>query len=200
MKNLLFLLTLFSVISYSQEKYKVGIEDREGYDKYSIINSKGDTIRKLEHKKYLICFTLEFENFAVFGIRGEKNWCAIDINENILFNVYNTSFGEPSPDYLRENRIRIVNGENKIGFANGKGEIIVKPNFEMVSSYSNGKAIIGKKCKKIPWGNHEHSDCKHYSIECKNYGYIDKKGEILKIGNYTFESIKKEINWQPPEY
>ena len=199
MKLLIILFILFNVSIFSQENYLVGrISDSES-EKYSFINSKGDTIRKLDHKKYLFCFTSEFENFAIFGIKGEKGWCAIDINENILFKVYNTSFGEPSPDFLRENRIRIVDENDKIGFANKKGEIEIKPKFEIVSRFSNGNAIIGEKCEKIPWNHNEHSDCQHYSIDCKKYGYIDKNGKIIKTGNYSFEGIQKEINWKPVE-
>ena len=69
-----------------------------------------------------------------------------------------------------------------------------------MTSYHNGKAIIGEKCKKVPWKEHaKEEDCQHYSIVCENFGYINEKGEILKLGNYTFEEIKKEIDWKADE-
>ena len=78
----------------------------------------------------------------------------------ILFEVYNQG-NEINPDYLVENKIRIVDENQKIGFANEKGQIIIKPQFEMVTSFHNGKAIIAESCEKIPWKKHtEESDCK----------------------------------------
>jgi hypothetical protein len=58
-------------------------------------------------------------------MREKKGWWAIDFNENVLFQVYNTTDGEPSPDELNFDRIRIVNEKGKIGFADGKGKIVV---------------------------------------------------------------------------
>jgi hypothetical protein len=90
--------------------------------------------------------------------------------------------------------------ENRIGFANEKRQIVIKPQFELVSSFHNGKAIIGTDCKKMLWDEHEkEEDCHHYSIFCKKFGYINEKGEVVKLGNYTFEEIKTEIDWKPDE-
>ncbi|MBP6386568.1 MAG: WG repeat-containing protein [Pseudarcicella sp.] len=103
-------------------------------------------------------------------MKGESGWCAIDINEQILFEVYNSSFGEFSPDELIENKIRIVDENNKIGFADSNGKIIIKPQFEIVTSFHKGKAIIGVSCDTIPWDEHaKEEDCEHYSIVCKKH-------------------------------
>ncbi len=77
------------------------------------------------------------------------------------------------------------------------GKIIIKPQFEIATSFHKGKAIIGENCEKIPWNLHaKENDCHHYSTVCKRTGYINKKGEILEIGNYTFEQIQKKIKWK----
>ncbi|MEO8254351.1 MAG: WG repeat-containing protein, partial [Flavobacterium sp.] len=142
-----------------------------------------------------------YKGFAVFGIKGENDWFAIDSNEKKLFKVYNTSFGEPSPDKLIENKIRIVDDNGKIGFADSNGKIIIKPQFEIVTSFHKGKAIIGETCTKIPWNQHATEvDCHHYTIECKKQGYIDQNGTILEIGNFTFEEIQKKIKWKSELY
>ncbi|RLZ06385.1 hypothetical protein EAH69_13720, partial [Faecalibacter macacae] len=68
------------------------------------------------------------------------------------------------------------------------------------TSFHNGHAIIAENCKKIPWGKHEHDNiCNHYSIQCERHGYIDKKGNIIKLGKFTFEEIMEEIKWKPDE-
>ncbi len=65
----------------------------------------------------------QYGNFAIVSMRGLSGWAAIDANENVLFNVYNTSLGEPSPDYLIDGKIRIVDKDNLIGFANTKEKL-----------------------------------------------------------------------------
>lgn len=198
-----FTLTLLSVFLFNivtaQTKFKVVETETENWRNiYSLVDEYGKTLKVLDTAKYYISMnddTLGY--FAIFGKKNSPGWSAIDVNENILFQVFNTSFGEPSPDYLIENKIRIIDNEDKIGFANEKGEIIIEPQFEIATSFYNGKAIIGKKCKKIPWGNHEDENgCHHYSITCEYQGYIDEKGTILKLGNYTFDEIKEEIDWK----
>jgi len=198
-----FTLTLLSVLLFNivtaQTKFKVvGTEIENWRNIYSLVDEYGKTLKVLDTAKYYISMnddTLGY--FAIFGKKNSPGWSAIDVNENILFQVFNTSFGEPSPDYLIENKIRIIDNEDNIGFANEKGEIIIEPQFEIATSFYNGKAIIGKKCKKIPWGNHEDENgCHHYSITCEYQGYIDEKGTILKLGNYTFDEIKEEIDWK----
>ena len=173
-------------------------EDTTGKQKfkYAFLNQKGDTITRLDTAKYYICFSDTIQYFAIVGIKKKKGWWAIDKNEKPLFEVLNLSLGEPSPDELREGMIRIINHAGKIGFANYKGEIVIKPQFEAVSSFHKGKAIIGSKCHMVLWCCKGKNDDKHYTMVCKNAGYINKKGQILKIGKYTFQQIQKQIGWK----
>jgi len=177
-------------------------QTKDWHSIYYIVNEKGITLKELDTSKYMICFSEDkLGYFAVFAIRNEKGWIAINSDEKKLFEVYNTSFGEPSPDELVENKIRIINAENKIGFADKKGNIIIKPQFEMVSTFYKGKAIIAENCEKIPWNTNEnlHSGCHHYSLVCKRNGYIDINGNIKLIGDFTFEQIEKKIKWKHPQ-
>ena len=186
----------------SQTAFKVEQKETETWRSiYSLVDEKNNLIKVLDSSKYYITFNINnYGYFAIFGKKGSPGWTAIDAKENILFQVYNTSFGEPSPDYLIENKIRIINGKNKIGFANEKGQIIIKPQFEIATAFHKGKAIIGESCDKIPWDEHaKEEDCHHYSIVCKKHGYINQNGEILQIGNFSFEEIQKKIKWKAPE-
>ncbi len=196
-----FFLLLSSTLLYGQKQFKVVSKETGSWRQvYYLVDENEKIIRQLDTSKYFASFNNEqYGYFAIFGITGVKGWAAIDANENILFKVYNTSAGEPSPDDLTEDRIRIVDEKDLIGFANSKGAIIIKPQFEMVTAYHNGKAIIGQACKKIPWNNHaKESDCHHYSILCNQNGYINKNGTILKMGTHSFEQIRKEIDWKSP--
>jgi len=196
------LVLLFCHFAYGQKKFKVKVKETGTWrDIYCLVDEKGKVIRQLDTSKYYISLNNgKFGYFAIFSKKGNSGWTAIDANENELFKVYNTSFGEPSPDYLIENKIRIVDKNDRIGFANNKGEIVIRPQFEIVTSFHNGKAIIGQTCKKIPWDEHaKEADCHHYSIVCMKHGYINEKGVVLKIGDFSFNQIAKEIDWKMPE-
>lgn len=172
--------------------------DSTGKQKFGYVftNQKGDTVTRLDTAKYYTCFSDTIEYFAIVGIKNKKGWWAIDKNETLLFQVFNTSSGEPSPDALREGMIRIVDDSGKIGFSNYKGKIVIKPQFEAASSFYKGKAIIGKQCQQVLWCCEGENEDKHYIIDCKQTGYINKKGQLGKIGNYSFEEIQKEIGWK----
>jgi hypothetical protein len=204
-----FILTLLLVLSvgitYGQKKFKVVVKETGGWQEiFSLVDENGKLIRQLDTARYFVNFNPdEYVYFAVFGMRAGFNegpgWAAIDADEKVLFKVYNTSFGEPSPDHLVEKKIRIVDNNNLIGFADNKGKIIIKPQFEIATSFHKGKAIVGENCKNVPWDSHtEETDCHHYSIVCEKHGYINKKGLIVKIGEYTFDQIEKEIKWKAP--
>lgn len=200
MKILLLFLLLFSdKLSSTQTKFKLSEQETDSASiSYSLIDEHNQIIKTLSSEKYYTAFFgMEYGFFVIVGIKGTKGWSAINEHEEILFQVYNTSKGTPSPDHLIENKIRIIDDHEKIGFADDKGEIIIEPQFEMVTSFYNGYAIIGAQCDYILWGNHEQEEeCNHYSVHCEKHGYINAAGEVIKVGNYSFEEIKEEIDWR----
>ena len=191
------LIILSSQNLYSQKKFQI-IYQNDDYYTSIIADKNGTVIKKLDSAVYGLNYrpgTMGY--FSIFSIKGERGWTAIDINGNKLFEVLNTEIGTPSPDDLIENKIRILDNEDKIGFANNRGVIIIKPQFEQASSFHNGKAIIAEKCKNIPWNEHPNeSDCHHYTTKCEKHGYINTKGEVLLFGEYTFEEIATKIKWK----
>lgn len=202
MKNLFSLIIFLTFFSCSQAQEKFTVKSRRANNSsvFQIVDEKGKLIKELDTANYIICFTEDQPGyFALFAMRNSSGWVAIDSNEKELFKVYNTSYGEPSPDELTDGKIRIVDEKGKIGYANDKGQIIIAPQFELASSFHKGKAIIGQSCDKIPWDlpkEQNHSDCQHFSIVCKKYGYIDETGKVILFGDYTFEEISKKINWK----
>lgn len=201
MKSLLLLL-LISVFQnlLSQQKFQI-IYQNDDYYTSIIADEKGNIIKKLDSSIYGINYQPEtIGYFSIFSIKSEEGWTAIDINENKLFTVLNTEIGTPSPDNLIENKIRVVGKSGKIGFANDKGKIIIEPQFEQVTSFHHGKAIIGKNCTTIPWKDHlNESDCQHYTTQCEEQGFINDQGKILEFGQFTFEEIAQKIGWKEGE-
>ncbi|MDT3405629.1 hypothetical protein [Mucilaginibacter terrae] len=199
-----YLLTVFFILlcvsAFAQSDWLTLREDTTLKNKYSyaFVNHKGDTVLRLDTAKYTVCFTDTMQHFAVVGFKKKHGWFAIDRNEKVLFEVYNASRGEPSPDELREGLIRIVDNKGRIGFANARGQVVIMQQFEAATSFYRGKAIVGKSCREVLWGGnaHAHDGDKHYTIDCKQAGYINKKGQVLKMGNFTFEQMQKQIGWK----
>ena len=139
MKTLLIILCIpFCLSCNSSEKSKPEqyiIQNVELGNKlqYLVLNTQNDTVLKLDPDKYWMCFSDTVKSFLVVAPKDRKGWWAIDFDENYLFKVYNTSPGEPSPDEISFDRIRIVDETGKIGFADEKGNIIIKPRFKQAT-------------------------------------------------------------------
>ncbi|MDR6302298.1 WG repeat-containing protein [Mesonia maritima] len=197
MKRIILTLFLLSIsVCFSQEKYKykIGREWNGNREVYSIINQRGDTIRKLDSIKYFNTLHNKFNHFVIFQIKGKPGWSAIDINENYLFQVYNRLSGEPFPDYVKENRIRIIGKNNRIGFADALGNIVIKPQFEKVTEFDNGFAIFQSECVKIQ-NNVAQGEHPGVRYKCEKIGYIDKSGKIIELGEFNFKELRERINW-----
>ena len=108
--------------------------------KYGYADFKGDTIIPLG--KYDACYTEKFDKFAIVSL-SKRGIVGIDRNENILFNVYVFDNG---PDYPRDGLFRIVKN-NKIGYADLLGNIVIKPQYDCAYPFKNGKAKVGFGCK-----------------------------------------------------
>ena len=158
------------------------------------INSKGDTIIPIG--KYVYCYTEVFDKIAVVLPKDRKEFFAIDRNEKELFVVLSTDNG---PDYIKDGMFRIkIN--NKIGFANMQGNIIIKPIYDFALPFENGYA-------KVNSGGHIKHDIEYQSIEGGKWGLINTKGHYILQPIYDRiydihsdkvkvleNGIKKEIN------
>ena len=115
--KLIFIIISFVFLSNlnAQNKFKVEQKETETWRSlYSINDEKDNLIKQLDSSKYLVSFNdNNLRYFAIFLIKGRRGWSAIDSNEKILFEVYNQG-NEINPDYLVENKIRIVDESQKI--------------------------------------------------------------------------------------
>ena len=146
----------------TSEFYELGIPS--GY-----INQIGDTIILIG--KYFYCFLDTVTYFAIVGDTGKINLdvYAIDRNENRLYEVYWVDNG---PDYIKDGLFRIVRDE-KIGYANAKGEIVIQPQFDCAGSFKNGMAKVAYDCTSI-------KDFEYPVMKSESWFYIDKTGKRIK--------------------
>lgn len=179
MKEIIILVvSLCFTLSFSQncerEKFSLYKLDSNQSIQYFFVNPKNGLIKELNREKDLTSLTTHINSyFAIFSLDKRQGWFAVDFNENILFEVYNYVRNEPTPDFLSEKRIRIINDDNKIDFANKCGNVIIKPKFEWVTHFYKGKAIYGKDC--VLKGQ---NDFKSYV--CRKYGVINIQGKKIK--------------------
>lgn len=132
------------------------------------LNLKGDTV--VSSKKYAMCFTDTFRNFAVVAMPNGQ-FTAIDRQEKHLYQVFAFDNG---PDPEAEGLFRIQE-KGKIGFANAKtGEIAIKPQFNAANPFEQGKALVSNDCQMVQEGE-------YHLCENGTWFYIDKNGKKLDI-------------------
>lgn len=103
------------------------------------LNAKGDTIIPLG--KYEIFAP---ENMLHFTFVKSKNGIVgIDRNGNVLYDAY--LYGDFILDTFNEGLCR-VKRNNKIGYINKRGEVIVPCQFKCAEIFINRKAKVSQKC------------------------------------------------------
>jgi WG containing repeat len=132
-------------------------------------NSKGDTI--IPFGKYMQCFTDTFIHFAIVYDKNNTDSKMVAINQKgeIIFDVYTYDNG---PDYFSDGLFRIKRND-KIGYANGKGEIVIEPVYACANPFENGKAKVALQCTLTKEGEYTRQ-------ESDAWFYIDKNGNKVE--------------------
>ena len=105
---------------------------------YGYVDKTGNVV--IPFGNYPMCFTDTLKTFA-FVYSPEEGIVAIDKHERVLFHAYVVDNG---PDYPSEGLFRIK--ENKVGFADESGEIIIKPEYDDALPFSDGLAAVCFGC------------------------------------------------------
>ena len=130
------------------------------------VNASGDTVIPIG--KYTYCFTEKFDKIAIVSLKKHSGFYAIDRNEKVLFEVLGIDNG---PDYVKDGLFRIKENE-KIGFANMNGEIVIKPQFDLALPFFDGYAAVCVGGQLIL--EHEMR-----FREGGKWGFIDKSGRLV---------------------
>ncbi len=148
------------------------------------IDEKGNTVIPIG--KYVMCYTEEFDKIAIVLPRDSESFVAINKEEEVLFEVLAM---DNAPDEVRNGLFRIrIN--NKEGFANMQGDIVIKPIFDAVLPFEGGKAAVNIGCTKVEQNGHS-------TIKGGKWGLIDTKGVFLIQPTYKslvelLEKIRKK--------
>lgn len=173
--NVIIIFILMIVITACQPKgtqnqafmndFLVKITSETDAESYGYVNQNGVTIVPIG--KYQYCFEDTIRTFG--AVMTQDNICmGIDKNGKELYQIY---FYDNGPDYIVDNRFRIVKNE-KIGYANELGEIVIQPQFQCAEPFENGKARVTNDCKLIKDGEHTMAESESWFFINTNGGKI----------------------------
>lgn len=117
-----------------------------------------------------------------------------DRQGKFLYNVL--GLFEPSPDDWQEGLRRYVDNNGKVGFVNKKGDIVIPADFNYVSAFQYGYALVYAG----NWQKDCNPDCigfKTVDDTAKTY-FINQKGE--KIDGYDTPKHPKDMQYQGKYY
>jgi len=144
---------------FKGEHDEIGVEC--GYQ-----NIEGDLV--IPMGKYFYCYTDTLRDFAIVLDKQQK-CVAINKKGDILYEVY---WYDNGPDFISDGLFRIIKND-KIGYANEKGQIIIEPQFECAYPFENGQAKVALICNTQKVGEHS-------TMESKEWFIIDKQGKRIK--------------------
>lgn len=182
MRNLSFLMFVLSCslgLSCSSTKgmkdmYLVlKVDTTAKYEKYAYVNQDGRTI--VPYNRYLLCYTDTIHTIG-FVLKPNVSCVAINNKGKELFNVFMVDNGN---DYPKDGLFRILDKSGtKMGVANMKGQVIVKPKYDAIFPYHEGLAAVSVGCKTV----RPEDDPEHEYVVGGKWGFIDKQGhEIIPL-------------------
>lgn len=128
------------------------------------------------YDKYLFNYTDTIKTIG-FVLKRKEGIVAINAKGIELFKVFTFDNG---PDYVSEGLFRIVGKYQKMGFANMKGQVIIKPAYDAAYPFVDGRALVCKGCSILQNGEHS-------SWSGGKWGVINKKGN--RIVPIIYDSI-----------
>ena len=168
---------LSSITSFAQEEEVLIYQYDPVTDKgIGFTNSKGEIVIPADRFAFVYESRLDKITFVLFE-DSPKGIYAINRKGEPLFEVYCFDNG---PDYVKEGLFRIIEN-NKMGFANMDGEVVIEPQFDFVWPFQEcGYAVFNTGGKKVIYDTRN-----NYSIwKGGKWGIINKKGEIVLTPTY----------------
>ena len=104
----------------------------------------------------------------LFGVT-DSGLIAINTKGEFLFKAYPFDNG---PDYFSNGLTRVVR-DNRIGYANKEGKIVVPPTFLYAEPFNNGRAKVSQVERHT---QHDPKICNHYH---ETYDFVNKRGRIV---------------------
>lgn len=114
--------------------------------------------------------------FEMAFVTEADGWIAIDRTGKKILTPFVYDNGV---DYVKEDLFRIVENE-KMGFADLKGNIVIPAEYDFVSPFNDGLAAFNTGGKTV------NIDGEHDALQDGLWGYIDKSGAIVIEAQYSW--------------
>lgn len=169
MRHLIFTLFLFFFAQLQAQKDALYLVEQESTGLQAYINTAGDTI--IPAGTYEMCFTQVFSTYAIVLKKDENAWKCVAINRKFE-EMYEVFWFDNGPDFIEEGLFRIVK-DDKIGYANKAGKIVIEPVFACAEPFQGGKARVTYDCT--------HGKDGEYTVYISDSWFnINKKGKKVK--------------------
>ena len=143
-------------------------KDHDESPNVGYINQKGDTI--IPYGKFAVGFSDTILTYGIVLEQSDGHQELIGINQRGE-RLYEVVWFDNGPDYIEDGMFRISR-HGKIGYANTRGEIVIKPQFACAQPFEKGKAQVTYQCDQIRDGDHSLMQSDHWF-------YIDKNGRKI---------------------
>ena len=170
--NIFTILFLFSYLfMFSQNNYWLRVTDSSTW-RQAFVDQNGEIMIPYGKYKFILTDTMWYFAF----VYKEKNGIvAINRNNQIIFRPLADNL---EPDPPSDGLFRIIEN-NKIGFANMKGEIVIPPRFEAVMRFHHNVAAFCIGCRM------EYDTITEYGYWTGGkWGFINKRGEVVVEPQY----------------
>ena len=115
---------------------------------------------------YLVA--LPFNTGGIAAVVDDSGWVYINSSGLKLLRPFIVDNG---PDYFVDGLARFVK-DNKIGFCDQKGRVIISAQFSFVQPFSEGVAGFCTECRQIKEGE-------YHRFSGGKWGFIDRKGNVI---------------------
>lgn len=151
-----------TLFRFSEAEYEMG-------EAFGYVNQKGDTI--IPFNKYVNSYNDTIINWGIVMEKVGDRYAWIGINQKgeRLYEIYAFDNG---PDYISDGLFRILKDE-KIGYADSTGRIVIAPTFACAYPFSNGEAKVSLDCVL-------EKDQEHTIPKSDNWFNIDKAGQKIE--------------------
>lgn len=121
---------------------------------------------------------IDFTEGDIAAVVDSEGWVYINQHGDHLIRPFIFDNG---PDYFHEGLARFIRN-NKAGFFDIHGQVVIEPEYDFASPFSEGFAVVCMGCRLRQLDE-------HFTVEGGRYGFIDRKGSLVIPIVYDFADI-----------
>lgn len=154
-----------------------------------ILDVNGKKLGEIDTEKYSFVSNVSEEKFIVIEANNDDgHFIVLDKTGKKLFDIKKAK-KDVWTSYYRNGYIAFDNGEGKIGVANDKGEIVIRPKYEDIYNFGNGGGFAAKKNDK--YGIINDKDETIIEFDYDGFYYMMGNNYLLRDGS-TWSMVDKD--------